>query len=341
MTKEELIYLFEKYLKRQPNSHEFQTHERKNYDQFEIEISECPERKLLNPAKIAILLSGHIRNLNILNSIIDISKRHSVDLFVFSWDNVGLKGKETNLNDEVDYKLIESRLSKLPNVKAYKIENNKKFILKNQNSKVTYLNYSSPEVFIKSQLYSIHNSFKLLEEYVKNNDVEYEMVVKCRMDSDFIRFNPDSSLFKDINENNIIFVPNSDCDHIHPDYGTSCWACDNMYYKHNLKRVHIFEHTNIVCDLFAYGSFKSMKKYCSLYNEYDKLNETFTEENLRSIENGDIVYTKENNVYRLPDSCHTKSTYYLNCSYPERLLQKYLRDYMLVRSEKIKMRFYR
>jgi hypothetical protein len=37
------------------------------------------------------------------------------------------------------------------------------------------------------------------------------------------------------------FTPNIDNQHTHMDYGTSCWACDSLYYTHNRKIVHIFE----------------------------------------------------------------------------------------------------
>lgn len=283
--------------------------------------------------RIALLLCGHIRNFNIKNYL-----RNDFDIFVFAWDNIGLKGNETKFDDSSNPKLVENQIKELRNLKSYKIENNLEFIKNNQNTDIKYFNHSSPEVFIKSQLYSVYQCYKLMEEYSNKNNERYRMVIKSRMDCDFLDFRVDEQLFSDI-EKNIIFVTNQDCEHTHSDYGTGCYACDTMYYRHKLRHPHIFEHTNVVCDLFAYGSMKSMKDYCFLYEHYDDMNKEFEEENFRSLKrNPQIKPEITNNVYRVT---HTESLYYFNCSYPERMLPKLLKDYMLVSSDKIRMRFNR
>lgn len=345
MTHDQLKDLFDQYLGREPSRTEYRIHLGKDFDEFILEISKCKERirrlesRRNMPNKIAILLSGHVRALTVLKSLDVYCNKYNIDVFAFVWDNVGMKGKETNLDDACDPSSIETLINdRIPNLRKYVIANNKEFADSQDCSKVTYFNFSSPEIFIKSQLYSILQSFKLMEEYIEETGTKYDMVIKCRMDSEFTEFNPDESLFEDIKKD-IIFVPNSDCKHIHPDHATSCWACDKMYYEHQLKRVHIFEHTNIICDLFAYGNIDSMREYCSLYLNYDRLCKEFEQDNRKSLSHKDIQHTIANNVMKIED--HIKSTYYLNCSYPERLLQKHLRDYMLVRSTKINMRFRR
>lgn len=285
--------------------------------------------------RIALLLCGHIRNFNIKNYL-----PNNVDIFVFAWDNVGSKGNETNLSDPPNPKFVEDEIKRLPNLKEYKIENNLEFIKKNQSSEVTYFNHSSPEIFIKSQLYSVHQCYKLMEDYSNKNNEKYKMVVKCRMDCDFLIFRVDNELLSDI-EKDIIFVTNRECEHNHPDHGTGCYACDTMYYKHKLRSPHIFEHTNVICDLFAYGSMKSMKDYCSLYEHYDKMNKEFEKENFLSLQcNPQIKPEIKGNVYRVS---HLESLYYFNCSYPEKLLPKLLKNYMLVssHSDRITMRLNR
>ena len=345
---EELNGLFQTYLHRTPTSNEIIIHSKKNYNDFVIEISKCPERKLIENGKkykIAVLLSGHVRTLPVLSSLNQIAKNHDIDVFVSTWDNIGIKGSETNLNDAVNYNKVLSKINQLPNLKKFVIENNKEFLLKNDDKSISYFNYSSPEIFIKSQLYSIDKSFSLLKEYVMETDTKYDMVIRSRMDIEIDKFVITEKIINDINNHKIIFVPNDTCGHEHPDHGTSCYACDTMYYKYDLKDVHIFEHTNIVCDIFAYGSLDSMEKYCSLYHHYDNLNKQFEDGNLKSLEKNDIEYKKIDNVYKILDKekidGHIKSTYYLNCSYPERLLQKLLHDFMLIKSKTIEIKFKR
>jgi hypothetical protein len=340
MTRNELKFLFEKYLGRNFEESEWNTHKNKMYSSFENEISNCDE-KLLKTKKIAILLTGHIRKNSILDGILKLSKTHDVDIFVHTWDNLGFKGTETDLNTLSNEDSVIGEIEKLPNVVKYKIENNKDYIDSLMDIK-GYFNFSSPEKFIKSQLYSINQTYKLLEDHINNTNVEYLSVMRFRFDSKIEEFILNTSIIDDINNNNIIFVPNRDNDHTHLDNGTSCWACDNMYYKHSLKKVHIFEHTNVICDLFAYGSVKSMKKYCSLYLEYDKLIVSFNEANLESAKTNNQNLSKVNDDYKLNGyRGHVDSLYYFYCSYPERLLQKYLKDYMLVESKNVKLKLIR
>jgi hypothetical protein len=275
----------------------------------------------------------------------NLSNNYNIDVFVHTWDNIGIKGNETNINELINRVNVETKIKSICNLKNYIIENNKNFLLgiKEDTDNNTYFNYSSPEIFIKSQLYSVKKSYELLENYSIENDIVYDCVIKLRFDLSFIYFMLDQHLIDEINNNKIIFVTNSD-EHSHDDYGTSCWACDNMYYKYGLKSTHYFEHTNVICDLFAYGSQKSMKKYTQTYDEYDLINKSFIDENLKIINEKKLNVDKVNNVYQLftkGQKGHLESLYYLNCSYPERILQKRLKNYMVLKSEKIKIKFNR
>jgi hypothetical protein len=339
MNRQELEYLFTKYLNRKYTDYEWNVHGHKDYKNFETEISECEEHFNLNTnIRVAILLSGHIRKNNILSGVLHFLKKFNYDVFIHTWDNLGYKGSETNLNDNVDFESVTNEINNFLSVKDYLIENNKDFINK-IDLKKGYFNFSSPEAFIISQLYSINKSYLLMEKYSLENDVKYDIVFKFRFDCSLDSFTLTKDIITDVNNHNIIFTPNNkDSNHSHHDYGTSCWACDNMYYNHNLKNVHIFEHTNVICDLFAYGSQNSMKSYCSLYNVYDKLNDSFIEKNLKSYELNNKHINNIDGDYKLVGhDGHIDSLYYYYCSYPERLLQKHLNDYMLVESRKIKL----
>jgi len=345
----ELEEIFKKYLNRSPRKEEYTWHVGKEYFSLVNEILGCKEyqnmSKLpLSPKhKIAVLVSGHIRNNNFQKSISFLSGL-DYDVFVHTWDNIGTKGKETDLNDFTNYDYIEKIIKDIPNIKKYKIENNKEFINGLVKKDIEYFNYSSPEKFIKSQLYSINQSYKIFEEYRNENSIKYDMVIKIRFDNEFIDFKIDNGLIFELNKYKIIFTPNIECDHIHPDSNsTTCQACEKMYYQHNFKKVHSFMHTHVICDIFAYGSVESMKHYCSLYDEYDFLNKSFEEDNKKVISENMIPHEKIDNVYLLDRNTqgHLDSLYYINCSYPERLLQYHLKDYILPASKKIKIKFKR
>jgi hypothetical protein len=74
MTREELTQLFDTYLKRDFSEYEWKVHNRKDYNSFEHELQNCEE--YLNSSiiddrfKIGVLLTGHIRNNDILESIL-------------------------------------------------------------------------------------------------------------------------------------------------------------------------------------------------------------------------------------------------------------------------------
>lgn len=347
MTREEIGRLFNKYLYRNFTEKEFDIHGKKDFDLFEEEISKCRERNEIlsrdgrKLGKIAFLITGHIRKNSILEGILRLCQGYDIDTYIHTWSNIGLKGAETNLNDKVNIQAVEAQINKLPNVKKYEIENNKDYI-NNLKKTTNYFNYSSPEPFIKSQLYSINKAFSYLENEVTINNTHYDAVFKFRFDSDIFSFNLTKGMIEDINNHDILFVPNKDNQHSHPDYGTSCWACDNMYYNHKLKDVHVFEHTNIVCDLFAYGSFKSMREYCSLYNHYDDMNNKYYEQNVELSKKHKKNYNIDNKDYKFKNqNGHIDSLYYFYCSYPERMFQLHLKNYMLIESRNIKLKLVR
>jgi hypothetical protein len=115
-----------------------------------------------------------------------------------------------------------------------------------------------------------------------------------------------------------------------------------MYYDFNLKDVHVFEHSNVICDFYAYGSEKAMKTYCSMHEIYESYIKKYEEINFKSLEKfksslkkTDVGYSLMPNL-GLNEDGHIKSFYYFYCSYPERILKDLLKDYMLLKSVAVK-----
>lgn len=301
--------------------------------------------------KIAILLSGHIRKNNVAESIKNHFSKYDYDVFVHSWDNIGLKGQETNIDDDVQRDFIFNEIQTIPNIKKLQIENNKQFLTNLPENNVEYFNFSSPEPFIKSKLYTILRSYELMEEYKNETNQKYQMVVRLSFDTDILFTSFDNALFEEVNNYDIIFTSDLDC-HGHETQGDNnsaagCALCNKMYYSYNLKSVHNSDHTNIICDFYAYGSEKSMKKYCSMYTEYDIICEGFAESNKKQYKKNPAFVFKCGNVYNIRDSesnCNCKlgeadnryshiiALLYYHISTPERILQTLLRDYMCLKS---------
>jgi len=361
MTLEQLNELFLRYLQRFPNDGDIRSHVSKSYEHFERELSECNEYKNLingervgafstSSERIAILLTGHIRNYNIIETLSNKLQNQPFDVFVHTWDNIGKKGKETNLNDKIEYDTVKRVVYSIPNLKSVIIENNNVFITSLPKSDCKYFNFSSPEPFIKSQLYSIYKTHELMEKYKKENNVQYKAVFKLRFDSIISQFVLSQKLLQDINTMDIIFTSDENA-HVHKDsgHGAGCMVCNKMYYDFNLRHPHVFEHSNVICDFYAYGSEKAMKKYCSMYEVYDKMIKEYESVNLKSFETFKHQLSKTENGYTLHDSSnlnkdwmgHLYSFYYFYCSYPERILKDLLKEYMLVKSTLIKVKHVR
>ena len=149
MRAEELRRIFLVYLGREPLKKEYENHGQKDVNKFTEEIQKCEEFKKLggqikySNKKIAFVISGHIRYNNILNGLLRYSNQYDIDVFIHTWDTVGIKGNEMNLNIEDELDKVVSQIKKIPNVKAYQIENNKDYIysIKNEDKDVAYFNY--------------------------------------------------------------------------------------------------------------------------------------------------------------------------------------------------------
>ena len=341
MTTNEFEYLYLKYLKRLPNSSEVHMHLVKNYDEFEIELLTCDEKIMVDEGishvpnlKIAILLCGHYRSGQVVHFLRHTSE--NIDIFCCTWDNFGRRGTERNLH-ESRFNDIEKLIVGIPRICDYKIGSNKEYVesILPKTYSHKYFNYSAPELYIKSQLHTINESYKMMENYSKKNLVNYDLVIKLRFDCGMRSFLITPKTLQYIRSDKAIFVTNEG-QHRHPFYSNACTTCNTMY-DIGMKEPHLGNHSNIICDFLAYGSKKSMKKYCSMIDVYDDMNDAWHEENRESgIKKGLLMGGGISSRVN-----HIDSLFHFICSYPERMSQLYLRDYMLISSRYIITRHFR
>jgi hypothetical protein len=337
----DLKFLFNKYLERDPNEDEYKSHLGKDKTDFEKEIQNCKERlQLVKQPRVAVLISGHAREMDILKTSYLIKYRR-VDFFIFSWDQLGIWGTETDLGKPVIKDFLEKEYAKEPRIKKYAIESNKDYIEKHPiGPDIKFFRYSKvPEINIKSQLYAVMRSYQLMEEYMEETGTTYDLVVKTRFDMAISDFSLTTELIEDVNKNKIIFVPDQErTGHAHP-LPSFCVSCDRIY-ENGIKVKHIFEHQNIICDTYAYGSADSMKKYCYVYEQYEKLCKEFESHNISLIDKIKLSYSKDKGNYTIPMSINNDvlAQRFLFCSYPERLFMYYLNDYLLPKARHIILR---
>ena len=284
--------------------------------------------------KVAVLLTGHYRKGQVVPSL---HKIGDFDVFAFAWDDFGCKGHETNLCKSEPL-AVESAIKSLPNIKSYKIGNNKNFIesIREETESRTYFNHSSKEVFIKSQLYSIKKTYELFDDFRKSSGVSYDVVIKLRFDCSLRSFSLDQKTMYYIAECGAIFVTNDGC-HNHDHFSNGCIICNKLY-DLSLHIPHIGDHPNIICDLMAYGSVEAMREYCGMYDVYDRLNGEFIAKNRKFLSERNLPFSFEGRNIAIG---RMDSIFYLYCSYPERIIQHHLSDRMLVSSRSVSIDLHR
>lgn len=335
MLKSEVHDLFQKYLHRNPTKEEYKRFGAYDFEELESEISVCNERKsILENPRIAVLVSGHPRTLKIIESLKRFGHRN-IDVFIFSWDQWGHRHTEADLTLGIDRYNIERTIRAIPGVKAYKIESNEEFVKNNDNWDIKYINWiRHPEVYVKSQLYAVAKSYELMEKYIQETGTGYSLVIKCRFENYLERMDINPEFINDVNNHKLIFTPDGR-EHSHP-FPSYCATCQKAYelgYRH----MHLFEHTNPICDVYAYGSVPAMKKYCSLFYEYDNLCRKFEDHNVKMMEILKTPHTKRGEAYIIEktNETHAETEFFYFSSYPERLLSYMLNDYMLLKAKNV------
>lgn len=145
--------------------------------------------------KIAILISGHLRNYetcyyNLKLNLLDLLHEYDIDIFFHTWDTLNYN-IEDKINKEEVKKIIE-----LFNPKKYEFEDDLKFrneIILNKNfynlNLIKYSYNNDPIEFVKSQINSFYGRYKtnvLKQEYENENNIKYDFVISKRFDACFL-----------------------------------------------------------------------------------------------------------------------------------------------------------
>jgi hypothetical protein len=291
-----------------------------------------------NKYNVAICLSGHIRNYR--ESLSSINKfivaPLNADVFIHTWDSYGHQNRISKdmigPSPDENSAITNDFLNFISNVKGLKIENNKDFInetIKEIKDTKFYLygekitndifgGQAEPQ-FIISQLYSINQSWKLLEKFSLENNKKYDLVIKMRID-----YKLSSGIFiEDIEKinKNTIFIPDLPySNHGHP----ICTLC-----KKDME--HTDGHLEDVCDVFAYSSQEVMKVYMNTFESLKFINKCMVEQNEKYLNDKNYSLTtfktfQTTNIWK-------EHNYDINCFYPERILRFHLKDYKLLSSK--------
>jgi len=187
--------------------------------------------------KIAIFLSGRLNEytVGLLPLINNLKKKYDIRLFAsinsFSLDkNDNIQNIQNNLKRDFGETLgtIHFEYYKMPKTYVQNLINNN----------ITHFRYNQLSCF-----YNDENNFRLIDNYEKNNNYEFDIICKLRSEIVF-------------DNNNIDFIQDNKNDLI----------IRNKHMQDIRHWGHVYKNTPLmVSDAFAYGNKKSMKFYCSTY----------------------------------------------------------------------------
>jgi hypothetical protein len=209
--------------------------------------------------KIALCLSGQPRNLEknipyLLNGLVKPS--NITDIFIHSWFDESLIGTDFNSSQPFQNGKLGS-FSK-ETVKLLKSLNAKKCIIEKPNN---FLEFSHLEnlptaiqTHIASSLYSAYLCNNLKIQYEKENNFEYDLVIKTRIDC-FYKEPVNIINYLDNQWKNVIHVA-YDYQHMR----------ENEYYPISNGDKYI-----ALSDTFAYGSSEIINQYCSIFPEFENI----------------------------------------------------------------------
>ena len=214
----------------------------------------------MNENRIAILITGLPRltfdvKSNIFDFFISKELKDKVDLFFCTWfdDNCNFK----KLQEEMDFKVLDVSTQCLyTNSYLIKDFNNfNDFCKTYKNEDPYYILYSLPYYINSSpltsmyQIYQINRGFNIIKNYSLVNNIKYDIIIRTRLDVEFLNTFTLDLYDKTIKSKNTFFGRN--------------WTCE----KPDAIKFYNYAN-NWVDDLYFHANFESFEKISSIYDEY-------------------------------------------------------------------------
>lgn len=288
----------------------------------------------ITTSRIAVVFCGYARRYQKIcefhKKLIDIP---NVDVFIHTWDDIGLKSRDHQTNIWIDVnspKLDIDYMKSFYNPKKIKVENNHEILntlsLKDKISPIFAFSGQARDdcsKYINSQLYSIYEGYKLVEEYENEHNFKYTAIVKLRLDF-YMKYFDENAFLNDIQQN-VIWFPHATCNnHRHAGGGGGCNTCDRM-------NIACKDHTNDICDIWFYGKRDLIQKAFEIYLTSYDIMQTNHENNLNRYK---LTRHKEDNNYvYIIDFKDIEAN--IVCYYPERLLREQLKNILCKSSRNI------
>lgn len=197
--------------------------------------------------KVAICLSGQTRNWkssydSIKNQIIE---KYNADVFIHTWNVCGKTIPHNFINDYSDnFDKIDYEFIKYYNPKKIKIDWPEYDTFKQKINESRFYN-------TLMMWYSINKSNELRKEYESENNLKYDVIIRCRFDLFFKNFE-----INNIDKNTIYLPPNENMDNPFTIEMRKILSQKGNHYMPN--------------DQLSYGTSNVMEYYCSVYDILNK-----------------------------------------------------------------------
>jgi hypothetical protein len=277
--------------------------------------------------KIAVIFCGHVRNFRYtIISQKKIINNPIFDIFCHTWDDIGIKNDRRNITKEWlnpnSAKLDIESIKQHYNPKKIKVENNKEMLsklsLRNKINPIFLFAYQARDdatKYISSQLYSIYQGYKLVEEYEIENNIKYDGIIKLRFDFNINSINIDN-IIDDITKHAVYWPHAKSSGHSHRGGGGGCVSCD-----YNIPHD---DHTNDLCDVWYYANRELGQKISELYLHAENILRNNQEHNFRMLkEHPEIRHQKVDDFIYIESFDDIEK--YIRAFYPEGLSRRYLR----------------
>ena len=284
------------------------------------------------PPKIALMLSGHMRNFSKRKEYWKEFKKmyNFVDIFVHTWSESGERGGKEWI-DVGSTKFPHEDVKNTLNPVNMLVEDHEElfdsFSFKEDGVDLYYTNFPHVKTsqdftkYIGSQLYSVKKCFELTQESGENYDV-------------YMRLRGDAVIenFGNLLRNNLDFltedtvVINGSSNHAHPGGWRGCRNCDVEFGGIRKHKVHC----NDVCDIFYFGRKSSMSKLCNMYSFVKELVKSFSENNSKAAKKIGVKKHLQKIGYVTTVSSPMVYENEIKAFYPERLIREFMKEFWLI-----------